>query len=77
MKILNTQFYIQTTLAEDSIINNCHKVIEGIISQMIAHNCNEMINHETGEVITLDEFKRMLGILGGLPYMTSMYFVED
>jgi hypothetical protein len=40
-------------------------------------NCNEMISEVTGEVVTLEDLGRMRGILGGLPIMTTMYYIEE
>lgn len=73
MKVLTTKFSIQTTLEEDMTINECYEIVNNIMAQMASHNCDEMISDTTGEVITYSDFGRMLGILDGLPYMTTMY----
>ena len=76
MKVYNTKYSIQTTCEEDNIFNECYEIINGIMAQMASHNCDEMMCDSTGEVVDYQELRRMLGILEGLPYMTSMYKAE-
>lgn len=64
---------IYTTTKDDKVFLECYEVINGIMAQMVSNDCDEMQNTSTGEVITYDDFRRMLGILGGLPYMDIMY----
>ena len=64
---------ICTTTKEDKVFFECYEVINSIMALMVSNDCNEMQNTSTGEVITYDDFKRMLGILDGLPHMDIMY----
>jgi hypothetical protein len=40
---------------------------------MRINHCDVMYNTQTGEVITLDEFDRLAGILGGLADMDEIF----
>lgn len=73
MKVLTQMIAITTTIKEDEVFTECDHIIDNIIDILEWNNCDEMMSIETGEVITLDEFKRMRGILGGLPHMSMMY----
>ena len=65
--------HICTTTNEDKVFNDCYEIINGIMAQMVSYGSDEMQSTSTGEVITYDDFRRMLGILDGLPYMDIMY----
>ena len=73
MVVIKNAIQINTTLDEDEVFNECYEVINGIMAQMCSCGCDEMQSVATGEVITIDEFRRMLGILDGLPHMGIMY----
>lgn len=73
MTIFKKSFPIVTTIEEDRIFEKCYEIVDDIIDILIQYECDEMIADETGEVITLDDFRRMKGILSGLPIMTRMY----
>lgn len=73
MFIFNKSFLIETTVEEDKVFEKCYDIIDEITNTLMQYECNEMIADETGEVITLDDFRRMKGILSGLPIMTRMY----
>ena len=67
------QYMIHTSYEEDKVFNACYTIIKEIIEQMNECECDEMMSALTGEVITISDFKRMLGILDGLPHMSVMY----
>lgn len=73
MYIFDKSYPITTTIEEDNIFEKCYDVISEIIDVLEQNGCDEMIADETGEVITLFDFRRMKGILSGLPIMTRMY----
>ncbi len=73
MIIFEKTIPIMTTLEEDNTFEKCYEIIDTITDALIQNECNEMIASETGEVITLDDLRRMKGILSGLPIMTMMY----
>ena len=73
MIIFEKTIPIMTTLEEDTAFEKCYEIIDTITDALIQNECNEMIASETGEVITLDDLRRMKGILSGLPIMTMMY----
>lgn len=73
MIIFEKTIPIMTTLEEDNVFEKCYDIIDTITNALIQNECNEMVASETGEVITLDDLRRMKGILGGLPIMTMMY----
>ncbi len=64
---------IMTTLEEDKVFEKCYDIISVIVDALNQNECDEMIASETGEVITLDDLRRMKGILSGLPIMNMMY----
>lgn len=73
MVVKNNTIQIYTTIDEDKVFNECYEIIKGIMEQMRAYECDEMQSVATGEVITFNDFGRMLGVLGGLPHMGIMY----
>lgn len=73
MIIFEKTIPIMTTLEEDNTFEKCYEIIDTITDALIQNECNEMIASETGEIITLDDLRRMKGILSGLPIMTMMY----
>lgn len=76
MVVIKNATQIHTTLDEDEVFNECYEVINGIMAQMCSCDCNEMQSVATGEVVTIDDFRRVLGILDGLPHMGIMYKTE-
>ena len=73
MIIFEKTIPIMTTLEEDNTFEKCYEIIDTITDALIQNKCNEMVASETGEVITLDDLRRVKGILSGLPIMTMMY----
>lgn len=73
MIIFKKSFPIVTTMEEDKVFEKCYEIIDEITNTLMQYECDEMIADETGEVITLDDFRRMKGILSGLPIMTRIY----
>ena len=73
MLIFDKSFPIETTVEEDKIFEKCYEIIDEITHTLMQYECDEMIADETGEVITLNDFRRTKGILSGLPIMTRMY----
>lgn len=73
MIIFTKTFPITTTFEEDKVFEKCYDIIDVIVDTLNQYECDEMIASKTGEVITLDELKRMKGILSGLPIMDTMY----
>lgn len=76
MIIFEKTIPIMTTLEEDNTFEKCYEIIDTITDALIQNECNEMVASETGEVITLDDLKRVKGILSGLPIMTMMYSIK-
>lgn len=72
MYIYKNSIGIHTSIEEDKIFEKCYYIIDELAELMEDNNCNELIGI-TGEVIGLEELKRMKGILSGLPDITIMY----
>ena len=68
--------HIATSVDEDRLFDECNEAVAHIVALMRSLGCNEMISETTGEVVTLDDLRRMRGVLGGLPLMTRMYKAE-
>ena len=77
MKIFTKTIPIVTDKNEDRVFMECYNMIDNIMTIMFDYNCDEMISSETGEVITLDDLKRMKGVLSGLPIMSMMYSTKE
>lgn len=73
MVVIKNATQIYTTVDEDKTINECFEIINGIMAQMCSCDCDEMQSLATGEVITVDDLRRVLGVLDGLPHMGVMY----
>ena len=73
MYIYNKSIGFCTSFEEDNIINECRDIIDTIIHVMEDKECNEIISMHTGEVVGLDELRRVCGILDGLPRINLMY----
>lgn len=69
----NAKVGIRTNDTENFFFEECDRYISKIIDTMVANDCNEMISTETGEVVTLNELRRVKGILTGLPIIDIMY----
>ena len=48
-------------------------MIDTIMAIMKENGCDECMSMETGEVITLEDFRRVKGVLSGLPKISIMY----
>lgn len=68
--------HVATSVDEDRLFKECDEAIAHIVALMHSLDCDEMISELTGEVVTLDDLKRMRGILSGLPIMMRMYKTE-
>lgn len=68
---------IITDESEDKVFAECYDMIDNIMTIMSDYNCDTMTGTETGEVITLNDLRRMKGILSGLPIMTMMYSTKE
>lgn len=61
---------------EEKICEDMAKIIEDIIDEMKEFDCNEMYSTNTGECVSLSEFRRTLGIITGLTNMTEIYHID-
>lgn len=75
MKIYKV-FDVETTTEENNMFMRCNIILDTIITDMVENNCNALASETTGEVISLNELKRMRGILGGFPNITFMYYSD-
>ena len=66
-----------TSFEEDNVINKCRDIIDTLIHVMEDKECDEIISMHTGEVISLDELRRVCGILDGLPRISLMYSTKE
>lgn len=73
MKISNTNVkHIRFSDSEDYIFEVVSSIIDEIRTTMRKNECDLMYNTQTGECISLDEFDRLAGILGGLGNMDEI-----
>ena len=74
MKVNKTNVcHIRYSDSDEYLIDTMAKLIDKTRNVMYAYNCDTMYNSYTGEVITLDEFERLAGILGGLADMDEIF----
>ena len=73
MRVSNANVcHIRYTDSDEYLIDTMTKLINETRETMRAYDCNLMYNTQTGECITLDEFDRLAGILGGLAEMDEI-----
>ena len=73
MIISNTNVkHIKFELLADYTFQIMTDIVDEIRETMRKNECNLMYNTQTGECITLDEFDRLAGILGGLGSMDEI-----
>lgn len=74
MKVSKTNVcHIRYSDSDEYLIDTMAKFIDKTRDTMRAYGCDVMFNSYTGEVITLDEFDRLAGILGGLADMDEIF----
>lgn len=73
MYIFTESIPISINETDEEFIMNCYDVINSIVSDMEDFKCDEMMSLENGDVVTISEFRRMLGILSSMPFMNVMY----
>lgn len=73
MYIYNKSIGFYTSFEENKTIDNCRNIIDTLIHVMEDKECDEIISTHTGEVVGLDELRRVCGILDGLPRISLMY----
>ena len=76
MKVEKDKIRISFNQYEEDIIEEIIPVFQHIYDTMKYHDCNIMLNEDTGECILLRDFGRVLGILSGLTEMTEILFDE-
>lgn len=69
----NAKVGMRTNEVENFMFEECDRYIGKIIDTMIENDCDEMMSTETGEVVTLNDLRRVRGILSGLPIIDIMY----
>ena len=73
MRVSNVSVcHIRYTDSDEYLIDTMARLINETRETMRAYDCNLMYNTQTGECITLDEFDRLAGILGGLAEMDEI-----
>lgn len=73
MIISNTNVkHIKFGNAENYLFEIMNDIIDDIRETMKKNKCNLMYNTQTGECISLNEFDRFAGILGGLGSMDEI-----
>ena len=73
MRVSNANVcHIRYTDSDEYLIDTMARLINETRETMRAHDCDLMYNTYTGECITLDEFDRLAGILGGLAEMDEI-----
>lgn len=77
MYILENSIPIFTDNTEDKVFAQCENIINGIVVMMKDYDCNECMSTSTGEVITIEDLRRTIGILGGLPNISVMYSTKS
>lgn len=54
------------TPLDNRILIQCYHKMEDILNSLNSHSITEIVSPTTGEVITVDDIRRTLGILDGL-----------
>jgi len=69
----NVKVGVRTNDFENFVFEECDRYISKIVDTMVENSCDEMMSTETGEVVTLNDLRRVRGILTGLPIIDIMY----
>ncbi len=73
MRVSNTNVcHIRYSDSDEYLIDTMTKLINKTRTTMRVYGCDLMYNTQTGECVTLDEFDRVAGILGGLANMDEI-----
>jgi uncharacterized protein with WD repeat len=73
MRVSNTNVkHIRFSDSDEYLFSIMDKIVDEIRETMRKNDCDLMYNTQTGEIIALDEFDRMAGILSGLGDMDEI-----
>lgn len=73
MRVSNANVcHIRYSDSDEYLIDTMAKLVDKTREVMRGYGCDLMYNTQTGECITLDEFDRLAGILGGLADMDEI-----